>query len=400
MTQGCPIVKCNDAESAAFDQTRASVEEAYRAYEELRARGPVVESESLGSYYLLLNHRDVRKAATDFRTFSSGEGVGLPRDRHAPRLPALEQDPPEHGPMRKLYTDAIAPASLRAIEPEVAAIADRLIDSFASKGECDLVRDFCQPLPVLGISAVLGLTGAEPQTILRLAFDLTEASSDREAFAPAMMRLGAFILGEVHARRSDPKDDYLTQIALAEIDGKLLDDETMTRFMVGFLVAGHETTSAALAGLLSHILPRPELRQRLLDDDNALAAAIEEAVRITSPFHGFSRVTTAPVEVSGCPIPADATVRLSWAAANRDPTVFEAPAEFNIDRPSNPHLGFGIGRHSCAGAPFARLEMRVAVRRLLHRLPDIGLVGDKTEWHFSGGIMTLPDSVRVHFSPR
>lgn len=386
---------------AAVDQHRAQVDEAYAAYDELRGKCPVVHSEAHGGYYLLLRHADVRGAALDWKNFSSARGgVSLPTRREGPRLPALEHDPPEHGEWRKLYTDAIAPAALRQIEPEIERIADRLIDTFAGKGSVDLVRKYCEPLPVLGISAVLGLTGKKPEEMREIAVALTDTAGDPAQQNVMMARLGEFILGEVHDRRANPRDDYLTKIALAEIGGRPMDDGEMTLFMVGFLVAGHETTASALAGLIYQVLKQPELKERLLEDNKVMAAAIEEAVRISSPFHGFSRTTTQAVEVAGTLIPEDETVRLCFASANRDPAVFAEPAAFAIDRPSNPHVGFGAGRHACAGAPFARVEMRVALRRLLERLPDICLSEDKLDWRFSGGMMTIPGALRAQFEPQ
>lgn len=388
-----------EALAKAIDQHVTSVEAAYQGYAELRADFPVARSDRNGGYVILSRHADVRAAALDWKTFSSARGVGLPPDRTRPPLPALENDPPLHNEWRRRYTDAITPASLAAMAGVIEAIADELIDDFAGKGHCDLVSDFAEPLPVLGISAAIGLEGKKPEEIRQLALAMTATVADPVAQREALGRLGEFILGEIHQRRRDPRDDYLSKIAQMEVDGRLLGDGELSIFMIGFLVAGHETTTAALTGLLGHVLPRPELRHRLMTDDAALGAAIEEAVRLTSPFHGFSRTTTAPVEVAGKVIPADQVVRLCWASANRDPEVFPHPDTFDIDRVRNPHLGFGAGRHVCAGAPFARLEMRIALRRLFARLPDIAPIDERPDWHFVGGMMTLPDSLEAGFSP-
>lgn len=382
-----------------IDQQRATVEEAYGAYAELRQKCPVAHSDAHGGYYMLTRHSDVLKAAIDWQVFSSAKGVSLPANRDGPRLPAIEHDPPQHAQWRKLYTDSVTPDAIAAMRPHVEHFADELIDAFASRGAAELVSEFANPLPVLGITAALGLTGKDPYEIYNLALAMTQTAENPELQRQNTMRLGQYILGEIHARRTAPRDDYLTKIALAEVDGRQMDDMEMTMFMVGFLVAGHETTSAGLASLLFHVLRRPDIRQRVLEDDRALAAAIEEAVRLASPFHGFSRTTTKPVEVSGATIPADQPVRLCYAAANRDPAVYSDPNAFDIDRSTRaPHLGFGAGRHACAGAPFARMEMGVALRRLLARLPDVRLTEDQLDWKFVGGMMTLPGRLEVKFS--
>lgn len=385
--------------AVAVDQHTSSVGAAYDAYAQLRSACPVAHSSRNGGYYLLTRHAEVRAAALNWKTFSSARGVTLPQDRTRPPLPAIETDPPEHTVWRKRYTDAIAPAALAVMPTVLESIVDTLIDRFAAKGHCDLVNEFTEPLPVLGICAAIGLEGDKTEAIRALALDLTGTAADPQAQREALANLGQFILGELHARREMPQDDYLTTVARMEIDGRLMSDYELSIFMIGFLVAGHETTTSALTGLIYHVLKDDELRRRVLADDAALDAAIEEAVRLTAPFHGFSRTTTTDVEVAGVVIPADEVVRLCWASANRDATVFPDPDKFDIDRARNPHLGFGAGRHVCAGAPFARLEMRLALRRLLVRLPDITMAEDSVGWHFVGGMMTLPTALKVCFTP-
>lgn len=389
----------DDETARRIDQHHAGVDEAYAAYMELRERSPVFHSDRNNGYYILLRHSDVRAAALDWKTFTSARGVSLPPDRTRPPLPAIEMDPPVHNEWRKRYTDAITPASLKEAEPKLEQVTNRLIDQFAERGHCDLVHELAEPLPVLGICAAIGLEGKKPDEIRRLALNLTSTNADPQAQRQTMLDLGAFILGELHARRETPREDYLTRIAQMETEGRVLNDAELTAFMTGFLVAGHETTTSALSGLLYHVLRNPELKRRLLDDDEALGRAIEEAVRLTAPFHGFSRTTTTQVEVAGTTIPEDQIVRLCWASANRDPAVFPDPDRFDIDRERNPHLGFGAGRHVCAGAPFARLEMRIALRMLLKRLPDLALAEDGMDWHFVGGMMTLPNSLAARFTP-
>lgn len=388
----------DDDMACRIDQHSAEVEDAYAAYQELRTSCPVARSDRMGGYTILTRHADVRKAALDWKSFSSAKGVTLPQDRTRPPFKALEQDPPDHTAWRKYYTDAITPAALTRMVPAIERIADELIDRFAARGSCDLVREYTEPLPVLVISAAIGLEGGKVDEIRKLALSLTETVADPAAQRAALGNLGAFILGELHDRRVSPGEDYLTTIAQIEIDGRLMDDYELTAFMIGFLVAGHETTTSALSGLLAHVLPNPQLKDRLLRDDAAMAAAIEESVRLTSPFHGFSRTTTREVEIGGAIIPADEVVRLCWASANRDQLVFDDPDQFDIDRMRNPHLGFGAGRHVCAGAPLARLEMRLAFRRLLERLPDIEVADGSVKWHFVGGMMTLPDALEARFS--
>lgn len=380
-----------------YDATTATVESAYEVYDELRAKCPVAHSKEHGGNYMLTRHADVRKAALDWQSFSSAQGVLVQHDPSRPRIPALEHDPPEHAAWRKLYLDAVSPAVLKAIAPAVETIADDLIDRFADKGQCNLTSEFAQPLPILGICAVIGLD-RKPDEVGEIAAELLISVADPAASRRAHAMLGEFILGELHSRREAPQNDYLTRIAFTEINGQRLTDHELSQAMIGFLLAGHESTTSSLANLLFHVLSRPDLKKRIREDDKALAAAIEEAVRLTSPFHAFARTTTVDVDVGDVSIPQNERVKLCWAAANRDPAVYQDPAAFDIDRPSNPHLGFGAGRHICVGAPFARLEMHKAVRRLLARLPDISVSQPRLEFDFPNGALVVPKRLEAHFS--
>lgn len=376
-----------------------SAQEAYGLYEELRSC-PVQHSNALGGFYWLTRYDDVRAAAQDWEQFSSGrKGVLLPPELSAGRLPALEMDPPEHGPARKLYMEALTPGRIKALAPRIAAVANGLIDEFASAGECDLMADFARSLPVLGMCETIGLTGVSVARIHELTDEFNRSTLDIERRKSVTREMGAIVLDELLSRRADPRDDYLTRVAQAELDGRPMNEEELTAFMIGFLVAGHETTTSGIGTLLFHALSQPDLTARMLADERVLDAAIEEAVRLYPPFQAFHRTTTAPVNVGDTTVPADATVRLCYAAANRDPSVYERPDVFDPDRPTNPHLGFGFGRHVCVGARLARFEMRTAFTELLRRLPDIRLTDTSLEFDLVGGTFLIPRSCRAEFTP-
>lgn len=373
-----------------------SAEEWYERYRDLR-QCPVHQSDAMGGFYWLTRYEDVRAAALDGKVFSSArKGVLLPPDVDAPRLYALEQEAPEHMASKRLYMEALSPTRLKILEPKLVEAANGLIDKFAGAGKCDLMKDFAHPLPVLGVCAAIGVTGLSVERIRGAASGFGKDPEQRQA---VIRELGGLVLEELLDRRKDPRDDYLSRVANAELNGRKMDEGELARFMVGFFTAGHETTTATLGFFLHHVLSRPDLVPQLLVDEKLLSAAIEETVRLTPPFHAFHRTTMEAVDVSGFTVPADATVRLCYASANRDPAMFERPDTFDPTRPAQPHLGFGAGRHLCAGAPLARLEIRTAFRVLMSRLPDIRLDYEVLDIEFGDGVFAKPRACPAAFTP-
>lgn len=371
-------------------------EQAHEFYAEVR-KCPVSHSTAGGSLYWVAGHEDLRAAALDSDRFSSArKGVFFPPAADAPRAIVLEMDPPEHAAWRRLYMEAMTPNRMRAIEPQLVTIANGLIDKFAGAGRCELMEEFSGPLPVLAICSLIGVEGVAVDYIREVSSHFGEGE---EARIEVITKLGGLLLNEVLARREAPRDDYLTYLANVQVEGRLLNEAEIGEVMSGFLTAGHESTTSALGSLLAHILSKPGLKERLAADENLIPGAIEEGMRLDPSFHAFYRTTTEPVEVSGVTIPEGSTVRLCFAAANRDPRVFERPDEFDPDRKPNPHVGFGFGRHVCVGAVFARLEMKIAVRELLRRLPDIHLADGAVEWRMPNPDFERPKPYHATFTP-
>lgn len=393
--QATPGAKC----APVLEKTHrdfVSTEAMHEAYREMQGC-PVHRSDALGGFYWLTRYEDVGAAARNGKVYSSAaKGVMLPPDPSAPRLFALEQEAPDHMRSKRLYMEALSPARLKVMEPKIARIANDHIDKFAASGTCDLMKDFAHTLPVLVMCAAVGVKDVSVERIREVAGGF---GKDAETRQQVIRDLGNMVLDEVLDRRANPTGDYLSLVAHAEFNGRQMDEQELGRFMSGFLTAGHETTTSTLGSLLFHVLRRRDLVERLLVDDALLAAATEETLRLTPPFHAFHRTAVEDVDVDGITIPAGSTVRLCYAAANRDPDAFERPDEFDPERAAKPHFGFGGGRHICAGAPLARLEIAIAFRTLMSRLPDIRLVKDRIEYLYLDGTFIRPKSVEVVFTP-
>lgn len=378
-----------------IDFTSITLGQAHEYYKNLRAC-PVHKSERMGSFYWLSKYKDVKAAANDPNFSSARKGVMLPPDTDARRAVILEMEGAEHHLWKRFFQQSMSPARMRDVEDQLVAHANALIDKFAARGSCDLMKDFSQPLPVMGVCSLIGVSGLSVERIRAISKHYGDDPATRE---DVVQQLGTMLLGEVLERRANPRDDYLTMVAQCELPGRLLTDDEIIRLVSGFLVAGHETTTSAMGSTLFHALSNADLRARMLEDDRAIDAAVEEAVRLYPPFHAFHRTTEETVIIDDVEIPADSTVRLCYASANRDPDAFERPNEFDIDRPKKAHLGFGFGRHICPGAPFSRLEIRTAFKTLLKRLPDIHCASDQMDAQLIIGTVGTLRTLKANFTP-
>lgn len=379
---------------SSYDHHTASLAESYKVFEQMHAQCPVARSEAHGGFYVLTGLRDVRTASLDWKTNSSAGGVLLPK--MAEGIVALETDAPEHTQWRALFQKAFIPSVLSAYRPKIEEIANQLIDRFIDQGSCDLVTDYAELLPIIAFFGLIGLD-RDPKEILKLGSDLTSAMTDPVRYTEVFGRMVPMALEELYKRRKNPGDDFLSVCAAMEYNGALISDQEFVKLLAGLVTAGHESTATGISALLFHVLSRPELRANIPNDSKLEAAAIEETLRLNSPFLSFFRRSTKPQTIQGVEIPAGSPVMLSYAGANRDPSEFEDPAEFRLDRSKNAHLAFGFGPHTCAGAPLARMEMRIALATILRRLPEIQLSTDELSCTVYGGVFIKALSLPARF---
>lgn len=371
--------------------------ESLELFEEVRSQCPIPHSKEHDGFFMLLNYTDVRSAMMDYRTFSSEPQVLRPM---LPRkcIPALEMDPPRHTAWRAIFNQAITPKTAPAMEAFVRADVNKHIDSFISRGSCDIVQELAEPVPAETICRLVGIDDALVPRVRETALAMFAAQGNPEEFGRRQAEFGAVTVAEIHDRRKHPRDDYLTRLAAMEIEGRPLDDNDYVVLLAAFLGAGHHSTTSAMASLFYEVLSRPDVRDILTADPARIVVAVEELLRLRPPFFGFFRRTTRPVVVAETPIPAGQDVYVGWAAANRDPKVFASPADFRLDRAMNRHMSFGFGIHTCPGASLARMELRVALEEVLRRLPGLALGPEQPVYQFGGGDYSFIASLPVTFS--
>ncbi|MCW3016209.1 MAG: Cytochrome [Solirubrobacterales bacterium] len=374
-------------------------EKALALFEEARAAGcPVARSEQMGGFHILLDYDDVKKVSSD-DAFSTEAGMFRPVvDR--PPLPPTEYDEPEHTKWRDLFRLGVDAKTSDKIEPGVREDVVALIEGFAASGSCDLVRDFAVPVPLLAICRILGLDPARGAELRALTDDLMANLENPAGAAAAYGALAQFGVAEVENRRAEPRDDFMTSLANAEMDGRPLNENEIAQTMASLLSAGHETSTVLMTNMLHEVLSRPEVRAALIADPKLIPAAVEEVLRLHPPVMGLYRRMKETRDVNGVELAEGDDVLLCWAANNRDPAVFDAPNEFRLDRKRNRHLTFGWGTHACLGAPVARMEMRVGLEELLKRLPDIELTEPGKDYKFTNLEWVVIESLDATFAPR
>jgi cytochrome P450 len=389
--------KATPQETGPWSCYTTSPQRSLEIFEEARTQCPVAHSQEHNGFYLLLNYDDVKRAMSDHKTFSSVPQVLRPMLPRKP-IPALEMDPPQHGPWRSIFNNAITPRTAGAMENFVRADVNHHIDQFIARGSCDLVHELAEPVPAETICRLVGIDDALVPKVREAALAMFAAQGNPEEFGRRQAVFAALTLPEVHARRTNPRDDYLTRLAAFDIEGRPLDDEDYVGLFAAFLGAGHHSTTSAMASLIYEVFSRPAVRDEMKAEPKKLLTVVEEVLRLRPPFFGFFRRATKDVEVSGVEIPAECDVYMGWAAANRDPKAFATPDDLKIDRYPNRHLTFGFGIHTCPGASLARMELRVLLEELLRRIPDLS-ISTVPEYLFGGGDYSFIPSLLGHFTP-
>ncbi|MCU1392130.1 MAG: cytochrome [Ilumatobacteraceae bacterium] len=352
----------------------------YPEFARLRRESPVLRHEPVfegaPATYVVYGHADVTRVLRDGASFSSSVIADGMRDVWGRKI-IVGMDAPEHQRHRALVSVAFRQRSLaRWEESLVGRIVNDLIDGFVDAGEVDLAAGYSFAFPARVMSGVLGLPEEDYARFQEWAVGIITVFRDWDNAIRCSRELTEYLAGIIEQRRSDPREDLITDLVTAELDGAKLDEEEIYSFLRMLLPAGIETTYRSSGNLLYLLLTHPDQLHRVRTDRTLIPQAIEEGLRFESPILLTPRVATVDVELSGVRIPAGATVTAMVASANRDPAVYENPEVFDIFRDPKQHMSFGTGPHLCLGMHLARMETRIAVNALFDRLPDLRLLVD------------------------
>jgi len=354
-------------------------------YARLRAEAPVARNDTLG-LWMVSRHADVVAVSRDPETYCSSKGImtfEIGSDYATPPT-MMHTDPPDHTRYRALVQPGFRPSYMRALEDGIRARARTLVDRIEPGVPVDVVADLAVALPLQVISDLLGVPEEEWPRFFRWSEAVIPGATDwpEEERNRLSAEMVGYLLEAAADRRVAPRDDIISELGAAEVDGDRLTDAELGMFLVQLLVAGNETTRNMMSGGLVGFSETPgsweALAGRAANGANrALPLAVEEMLRWTTPVVAFMRTTTREVELAGRTLGAGDPVLMLYASANRDESVFGPTAVvFDAARDPNPHVAFGFGAHFCIGAVLARVEGRILLEELLARFGTIEPAGE------------------------
>lgn len=378
-----------------------SLSDPFPHYAEMRKVGPIVR---LPRYDVLAmsRHREVFDALRDWQTYSSAAGVGLDDLRQTPGWrPAsllLEVDPPIHDRARTVMNGVLSLPAVRRMQQDFAVEAERLVDELVEKREFDAMQDFVAPFILKVFPDAVGIVKEGRENLLPWGDMIFNSFGPRnERFETATRtadRVREWILAQ--SKRSAVGPGGFGAAAFDAVDKGRIEEEEGEVLVRSMLTAGLDTTVTGLGASMVAFARFPDQWRALLDNPKLVRPAFDEVIRWASPVQTFFRTTTREVEVAGTTIPKDSKVLLFLASANHDETVFERPEEFDIQRRTIGHVGFGNGIHQCVGQMVAKLEAEVIFTALSARVARIELLAEP-EYHLNNTVRAYHHvPVRVH----
>ncbi len=364
-----------------------------------RLDSSLMPHEESAPVFFVYRYEDVSRVLRDSETFCSGHIIDLIMGPVMGEHIMLGMDGARHRRYRALVSTAFRPKVMARWESELAeAVGNALIDNFAGRGRAELVREFTFPYPTQIIAGILGLPGEDYKKFQRWSISILSFLTKQEEAVAASGQVKEYVAEILEDRRRQRRQDLISDLAHAELDGEHLSDEEIFSFVRLLLPAGVETTYRSTGNLLLTLLSNPEDLEAVRQDRSLVPRAIEESLRYETPLLNITRMATKDAEIGGVAVPAGSTVMLMLAAANREATRYGDPEHFDMGREEpKPHISFGHGPHICLGMHLARMEMRVALNLLLDRLPGLRLDPEADDPHIRGQVFRSPTAIPVLF---
>lgn len=402
----------------------------YHAYEMLRDEAPVWIDPITG-FYVVTRFEDIRKLLLDTKNFSNDMrgGQGGSREQldsgRALRMNALYEekgwvpgatlagrDDPNHKQMRAMFNEAFKPKKIEGMDSFVRDTAYKLMDAFVDDGQCDWIKQYAVPLPLIVIGQQMGVPEADiwkikawtDAWVQRLGMMQTE---EEEQWSVEMEIEAQHYFQPIFERlRKEPDDTLLSDMVnrvIPEWERPLTDNELHAEMMADTFVGGSETTTNAIGYGLKLLIENPDVWRKLRSNpDKYLRTFCEEVVRLEGPVQGLFRMAANDIEMHGVLIPKGAMINVRYAAANRDEREFECPADLNLEREKpGRHVGFGSGIHHCLGAPLARRELFWAFQALIDRVDGMRFTAGQNSFEVAPNFsLRAMQELRIEFDAK
>jgi cytochrome P450 len=404
-SKSCPVNFDHESEEHALNWPSE--------FREMREQCPVAWTEKHGGYWVATRYKDIVAMAQDDATFSSYKtfdpttghvhgGITIPATP-IPRGMPVESDRPEWDGFRTFINRKFAPKAAEARRENVRRYATALLNRVIEKGEMDLVNEFTGPVPAITTMELVGLPLEEWREFADPLHEMVYTPKEAPEY-PRVIKSVEWVfmrcMEELAKRRKEPpRDDLLSYFAHEKFGDSYMSDEDALAYCTNIITGGVDTTTALTSHALSYLHDNPEEKQRLIDDPKLLPIAREEFVRYFTPIHGLARNVTQDVEMDGAHMEKGDRVYLAWAAANRDPEVFETPEDINMARFPNRHIAFGAGMHRCIGSFMARVMFEEMMKQVLTRIPNYSIDLAKAKRYTSIGTINGWVDMPVTFEP-
>ena len=368
-----------------------------REFHRLRDECPVAHSDAWGGFWALMKHDDVASAAADWRRFITSKQNVVPKVAFTGRRPPLHLDPPEHTPYRRALAPLLTERRIERFRPIIQNICREILRPLVESGRCDIVADYSAHVPIAAFAHWMNLPAdavAELTTVGK-RYNIAVQSNDIEATKDSSLLLYDMARAIVADRRSKPmpvEEDATSALLAVRVDGEPLPEEMIVGTIRQVLVVGIIAPSVTFGSIVVHLGRDPDLQARLRCNPGLHGAAVDEFLRLYTPYRGFARTAVQDVTIRGRTIPAGEPIALVYASANRDADVFDDAEEFRLDRPNmKDSLAFGRGPHACVGAALGKLELEVALTELLAAAPRFVLDGEPKQTRFPEvGALSVP----------
>jgi cytochrome P450 len=378
---------------------------------ELREQCPVAYTESNGGHWIITGYDSFAKAMRSEKVFSSRHetdphdgvrfgGVNIPEAPYENAL--IEMDPPEWNVFRKILNPLFSPPAVEKLEGGLLDFTNDCIDRHIESGAIDFVIDLANPVPAVAVLALLGLPLDDWERYAAPAHEVVYTRPGTPEFQQAVAGQGWMfetLASAIAERREHPRQDNLSAIVAADVNGRTLTDEEIVSLLGTVINGGVDTTTSLLANAVAHLDRDRDLRALLIAQPDLIPSATEEFLRYYSPVQAFARTVAQDIELEGAALSRGDRALMCFGAVNRDHSEFPDADSFVVDRFPNRHVAFGLGKHRCIGSTLARAEFAIVLRQILARMPDYEIDGDRAIQYPSIGIVNGYITMPATFTP-